>query len=83
MKRAPLAALKVDDPEASAKTIREIFAGTKGACRDIVLLNAGAALVVAGKAEDLTEGIERAAQAIDSQAAAETFAQLVRLSQGS
>jgi len=81
--RGSLDDLKVDSPAASAAVIREVLAGKRGPCRDIVLLNAGAALVVANRAEDLAEGVARAADAVDSQAAAETLAKLARLSQGS
>ena len=49
--------------------IRETLAGTDGPLRDIVLLNAAAALVVADKAANLREGVDLAAQAIESGAA--------------
>lgn len=77
-----LADLKVDSPQASAERIREILAGKQGPDRDIVLLNAAAALAVADKVEELREGIARAAEAIDSQAASKTLARLVEVSQG-
>jgi anthranilate phosphoribosyltransferase len=54
--------------------------GEKNAYRDIVVLNAAAALIVAGKATTLREGAELAARAIDSGAAAETLSQLVQAS---
>ncbi len=57
------------DAAFNADRIRAILAGHDGAGRDIVLLNAGAALVVAGVAPDLRGGIERARQALDSGAA--------------
>jgi anthranilate phosphoribosyltransferase len=53
------------DPTTNAKRIRAILDGEKGPGRDIVLLNTAAALIVAGLASDLKQGIERAAQAID------------------
>jgi anthranilate phosphoribosyltransferase len=61
-----LAALKGGTAEENARAIRDIFAGAKNAFRDIVLLNAGAALVVADKATNIAEGVTRAAQAIDT-----------------
>ncbi len=83
LKAASLDDLRVDSPQASATAIGEILAGQTGPRRDIVLLNAAAALVVADRVKDLTEGIARAAEVIDSQAAAETLAKLVELSRGS
>ena len=54
---------------------------TRGPHRDVVLLNAGAALVVAGRADDLAAGLESAAAAIDSGRAVETLADFVRVSE--
>jgi anthranilate phosphoribosyltransferase len=68
-------------PEENAVTIREIFAGAKGAKRQAVLLNAGGAIAAGGHADDLAEGYEIAAQALDSGAAAERLEQLVAFSQ--
>lgn len=53
--------------------------GATGAYRDIVLLNAAAALVVAGKAESLPEGMVLAARAIDGGAARDTLDRLVAI----
>ena len=61
--------------------IREIFAGARGAKREAVLLNAGGAVAAGGHAEDLAEGYEMAAKALDSGAAAERLEQLVAFSQ--
>ncbi len=74
--------LHVDSPEESAIAIRNVLAGKPGPHRDIVLLNAAAALVVADKAADLAEGVQKAAESIDSQAATETLITLVGISQG-
>ena len=63
--RASLADLKGGEPEANAAAIRSVLDGAKGPFRDIVLLNAGAALVVAGKADALKDGAELAARSID------------------
>ncbi len=71
--RSPIAG---SDAGANAARIRSVFAGEKSAARDIVVLNAGAALVVAGAAADLAEGVTRAARAIDSGAAAAKLSEL-------
>jgi anthranilate phosphoribosyltransferase len=63
--RAPLSALRGGDGRANAAILRAIFAGEHGPCRDIVLLNAAAVLLVADCAADLASGIELARQAID------------------
>jgi len=63
--RASLADLKGGEPEANAAAIRSVLDGAKGPFRDIVLLNAGAALVVAGKADALKVGADLAARSID------------------
>jgi anthranilate phosphoribosyltransferase len=62
---APLEALRGGDPQANAAIAREVLSGTPGARRDVVLLNAAAALVVAGRAKNLREGARQAAAAID------------------
>ncbi len=54
----------------------DVFTGIPGARRDIVLLNAAAALVAAGLAGDLKEGVAQGAEAIDSGQAAATLAKL-------
>jgi anthranilate phosphoribosyltransferase len=64
------------EPAVNAETIRRILGGQAGAARDIVLLNTGAALVVAGVAADLEQGIARARAAIDSGEAAAKLAEL-------
>jgi anthranilate phosphoribosyltransferase len=58
----------------NAEILREIFAGTKGPMRDIVVLNAGAALYVAGLAKSIKDGAALAAKAIDEGKAATTLA---------
>lgn len=63
---ASLSDIRGGDPQENALIIREILAGERGAGRDIVLLNAGAAIYTGGQARDLHEGIERAASSIDS-----------------
>jgi anthranilate phosphoribosyltransferase len=60
------AALKGGSPAENAAAFRALMAGAKGAYRDAVLLNAAAALVIAGRAKTLREGVEIAAKSIDS-----------------
>jgi len=74
--------LKGGSPEVNAQAIRDLCAGKPGAYRDIVLFNAAAALVVAGKAGDLTAGVAEAAQAIDGGAAAQALDRLVAITNG-
>jgi anthranilate phosphoribosyltransferase len=69
-------------PEENTKIILDIFHGkTTGPKRDIVLMNAGAALVVAGKAESIKEGVNIAAKSIDNGAALAKLEELRRFSQ--
>jgi anthranilate phosphoribosyltransferase len=69
--------LQGGDIARNAEVLREIFAGAKGPKRDIVLLNAGAALYVAGMAKSIKEGTALAAKAIDEGKAAKTLADWV------
>lgn len=64
------------DAQQNAAIVRAVLSGEKGATRDVVLINAGAALVAAGKAETLKNGIEKAAGAIDSGQALEKLEKL-------
>ena len=64
----------------NAAAVRHVLAGERGGKRDAVLLNAGAALVAAGVAADIGEGVEIAAAAIDSGAALATLERLVAFS---
>ena len=72
--------LMIDSPQASADAVRAVLGGQGGARRDIVLLNTAAALVVAGLADDLTDGVGKAAKSIDSGAARQTLDTWVRVS---
>lgn len=67
--RAPIEALRGGTPQENAALIRRIFADEPGAARDIVVVNAAAALVVARVARNFREGAQRAAQAISCGAA--------------
>jgi anthranilate phosphoribosyltransferase len=69
------------DPAQNAAILREILAGAKAPRRDVVLINAGAALVCAGKAPRLEDGIRLAGEAIDSGAALAKLDALVRYTQ--
>ncbi len=80
--RATLADIKGGDPAHNAAALRALLEGEKSAYRDIVLLNAGAAFVVAGKADTIKAGAELAAAQIDSGRAKETLARLVSVSNG-
>ena len=66
---ADVLAVRGGGPAHNAQVIRDTFGGTRGAVRDIVVLNAAAGLVVAGVAVHLVDGIERAQASIDSGAA--------------
>ena len=69
------------NPAHNADVVRRVLAAERGAHRDIVVLNAAAALVVAGVAGDLQEGVATAEQSIDSGTAAEVLDAMVRVSQ--
>jgi len=64
-----LKAIQIQNAEASKAMIMDVLNGKTGAARDIVLMNAGAAIYVSGKAESLAAGIEEAAAVIDNGAA--------------
>ena len=70
-----------DTPEVNAEYVRRVMDGAHGAHRNIVVLNAGAALVVAGVAESLEAGVAQACDSIDSGRAAATLARFIAVSQ--
>lgn len=72
--------LKGGTPEENAKITREILGGAKGHKRNAVLMNAGVALYIGGKAETLKDGIALAAEIIDSGKALETLDKLIEVS---
>jgi len=78
VRRAPVEELRGGTPEENARLIREILEGTAGPKRDVVVMNAAAALVAAGVAENFRSGAELAVAAIDSGAAQEKLARLVQ-----
>lgn len=77
---APLDALKGGDAAHNAEALKAVLAGRTGPYRDIVLMNAGAALIVAGRAPDLAAGVHQAAESLDSGRAATALEALVRIS---
>jgi len=74
-------ALAGDDAATNADILRHIFAGQPGAGRDIVLLNAAAALWVAGRVNGIGEGLGMAANAIDSGKVQQTLDTLIQFTQ--
>jgi len=81
--RATLDDLKGGDGAVNAVAIRELLAGKPGPYRDVVLMNAGASLIVAGKATDLKDGVQQAAAAIDDGRALKSLDKLVELTNSS
>ncbi|WP_112322582.1 anthranilate phosphoribosyltransferase [Oceanibium sediminis] len=75
----PFEAIEGGTPAENAEAFRALLGGAKSAFRDAVVLNAAAALVVAGKAADLREGAARAAESIDSGAARGKIEALAKL----
>jgi len=68
------------DPEENAEIARDILKGVKGHKRDAVLMNAGAALYIGGKAHTMEDGIKLAAEIIDSGKALETLEKMIEVS---
>jgi anthranilate phosphoribosyltransferase len=81
LKKAPLTAVTGGSPEENAATIREIFGGATGAKRDIVLMNAAAALVAGNKVETLQEGVALAQEIIDRKLAFSKLELLIEFTQ--
>ena len=73
-------ALKGGDADYNARILRGVLDGEKGPQRDVVLLNAAAAMVVGGLAEDITAGLEVARESIDSGKARQALDRLVEVS---
>jgi anthranilate phosphoribosyltransferase len=74
---ARLEDLRGGAPPHNARLMRDLLAGTGGALRDVVLLNSGAALLIAGRADTLEAGIELAARSLDSGAARRVLLELI------
>ncbi len=81
IKKAPLDAVRGGGPEQNARIAREVLQGAKGPRRDVVLLNAAAALRAAGITGDWKEGMGAAAEAIDSGRAADVLGRWAAVSQ--
>src|SRR5438128_4659088 len=79
VKPAKLDQLKGGEPAHNAALIRDLLGGGHGPLRDVVLLNSAAALLVAGRADNLRDGAELAAQSIDSGAARKVLDKLVAM----
>ncbi|MER8422748.1 anthranilate phosphoribosyltransferase [Mesorhizobium sp. M1403] len=82
LKRHTKDELRGGDAAHNAQALRDMLGGAAGAFRDTVLMNAGAGLVVAGKATTLADGMVTAAQAIDSGRALKVLDRLVEISNG-
>ena len=80
IERSGTAGLEVEGPAHSAAVIRKILKGTPGAPRDIVVINAAAALIASGHATEPREGAKLAAEAVNSGAAAELLEKLAERS---
>jgi len=80
IKRASAEDLRGGDAERNAAALIEVLGGARTPFRDIAVINAGAAIVVAGKAKDLKAGIAQAEQSIDSGAARARLDKLVSVS---
>jgi anthranilate phosphoribosyltransferase len=78
--RATSADIRGGEPEENAEAVRRVLAGDAGPHRDVVVLNAGAALVVAGRADDLAAGVDMADAAIGDGRAAATLERFVTVS---
>jgi anthranilate phosphoribosyltransferase len=74
---APLDAVPGGDPDENAAVTRSVLEGEPGPARDVSVLNAGAAIYVAGAAKTLAEGVEKAGEAVSSGAAREVLDRLV------
>jgi len=78
---APQSAIKGGDAQSNARALRALLNGETGAYRDTILLNAAAALIVAGKTISLADGVAMAAEAIDSGRARAVLEALVAATQ--
>jgi anthranilate phosphoribosyltransferase len=79
-RKATLADLRGADATHNASAIRALLDGEEGPFRDIVLLNAAAALIVAGRAQSIADGVQTAEMSIDSGAALSRLERLTEVS---
>ena len=82
LRSAPISEIQGGDTKANAEIIRNIVAGEKSARRDVVILNAAAALVVAGRADTIAAGMPMAKESLDSGAAREKLEKLAEFTSG-
>lgn len=80
IKKARLSELTVNTPDESAMAIREVLDGIRSPKRDVVLLNAAAAIIAGGLADDFKEGLEIGAQSIDTGNAKSALGKLLEIS---
>ncbi len=78
----PFADILGGTPEDNGRAFRALLDGAPGAYRDAVLLNAAAALIVAGKVESLREGVAMGRESIDGGAAKRAIETLARITRG-
>src|SRR5205814_826705 len=78
--KAPAGALQGGDAHENARIIERVLGGERGPARDVVLLNAGATLFIAGAAASVDDGIVKASRAIDRGDARQTLQRLVKIS---
>jgi anthranilate phosphoribosyltransferase len=76
-----IGALSADDPKQSLSIVESVYAGDAGPARDIVCLNAGAAIYVGGLSESLEAGVDKARAVIDEGKAAARFKHFVSFTQ--
>ena len=82
LKKGNLGDISIDTPAESAKIIEDIFSGNeKGTARDIAVVNAAGALVVAGLADDLKQGVELSTKTLESGKAAAKIENLIKFTQ--
>jgi len=77
LESAPIEAIPGGEPAENAAVVRSVLDGEAGPARDVSVLNAGAAIYLAGGAADLSQGVSKAAEAIDSGAARDVLERLV------
>jgi len=82
MQQANLDSICVDDADASLKLIQEALDGQEGPAKDIIALNAGAAIYVSGLTNSLKDGVKKAQEVLSSGAAHQKLDDLVRMSTG-
>lgn len=80
LKRVAMEALKGGDPQHNARALRAVLDGEHGAYRDIVLLNAAATFIIAGKADTLKDGVKIAEASIDEGKAKAKLEELIKVS---